>query len=149
MAEVKAKGPLGIIIIILVVAGGIYYQFFMPVYLSSRERKKINEELKDIRVAELARLTDATVKHYKTTGKAANVLDKVKALSGKIEIKKIDSKRSLLGGVKLKVTYTMGGKVPQDDGGIRYFKMHRPKRKKNGRYRSINLYNITKSDYNK
>ncbi|MCF6177631.1 MAG: hypothetical protein L3J71_17890 [Victivallaceae bacterium] len=149
MAEVKAKGPLGIIIIILVIAGGIYYQFFMPVYLNSRERRKIHEAIKDVRMVELAKLTDATVKHYKATGKAANVLDKVKALSGKIEIKKIDSKRSLLGGVKLKVTYTMGGKVPKDDGGVCYFKMYSPKRKKSGRRRSINLYKITEREYNK
>jgi hypothetical protein len=151
MAEMKfnTKGPAGIIVGLLVLAGVVYYQFFMPVYFSSAEKRAILNEIETVRMTALGKLSETTLEAHKKTGKVNDVTTKIEALSGKIKIEEIQGKRTLLSGIKIKVTYTIDGKIPKSDDGVLYFKIHRPKRKKSGRRRSINLYKITESEYNK
>lgn len=151
MAEIKlnTKGPLGVVLGILILGGIIYYQFLMPVHLGSREKREILDEIRDIKMAEVAKLTGTTVQQYKATGKVANsVTGKIKQLSGKLKLDKIESKRSIFSGTKIKVTYTIDGKTPKD-GGVVYLKLYRRQRSSSGRRRNMNIYRITKSEYNK
>lgn len=151
MAEIKfnTKGPAGIIIGLLVLAGVVYYQFFMPVYLSSAEKRAILHKIENIRMTEVAELSGTAVKFYKKTGNINDVTANLKALRGKIKITKIQGKRTFLSGIKIKVTYTIAGKIPKSDSGVLYFKLRHLKRGKNVRRRSINLYKITESEYNR
>ena len=151
MAEMKfnVKGPMGIIVIILAVAGGLYYQFFMPVYFSSSEKRAIENEIEIVRITELSETSSRTLELYKKTGKYRDDSAKIKALCGKIKLKDIKSKRSLLGGVKIKVTYTITNKQTKATTAVIYFKIHRTKSRKSHRRGRMTLYKITKHEYSK
>jgi hypothetical protein len=151
MAEMKfnVKGPVGIIVTLIAVAGFLYYQFFMPVYFDSAEKRAIVNEIEIARITELSETSSRTLELYKKTGKYRGDLAKIKALCGKIKLKDIKSKRSLLGGVKIKVTYTITNKTTKATTAVIYFKVYYNKSSKSHLRGRMNLYKITKHEYNK
>ncbi len=151
MAEMKmsSKGPMGIIITIIVVAGFIYYQFFMPVHFSSTEKQTILNEIEIVRITELSETSKRTLELYKKTGKYRDDSAKIKELCGTIKIKDIQAKRSLLSGTKIKVTYTITNKQTKATNAVIYFKVYRSKSKRSIRRKRMTLYKITKNEYNK
>lgn len=151
MSEVNMhlKGPAGAIIGGIVIIGFVYYQFFMPFSPSAEDKKAIKEKIEEIRVADMGRIAKTTVDQYKKTGKTRDTSKELKALSGKIKITKIEGKKGSFGRTKIKVTYTLDGKTPKNNGGTLYFSLYRRKQNRRSLRKITELSQITEDDYQK
>ena len=147
MAEMKfdTKSPLGIVVGLLILGGVLYYQFFMPVYFTAREKRAILDKIKTVRMTKLAEVTQSSVNGYQKNGKVPDV-KKLQALNGKVTIEKIESRRGWFGRIKIKVTYSVAGTTPADDGGVIYFSF-RARKNRHGRWRQPSIRRITASEY--
>ncbi len=151
MSEMKFnfKGPVGAVIGILIIAGIFYYKYFMPFSPTTRDKKAIIEKIEQLRIADMARISSTGVKFYKKTGKVVDNTKDIESLSGKIVITDIQGKRGFTSGIKIKVSYTVGGKTPKGDGGILFFKLYRRKRGKSSIRKIVDLSQITEDLYEK
>ena len=151
MSEMKLnfKGPLGVVLGVIVIVIVIYVKFFMGYIITDKDKEFIRAEIKQLRLSEMSKISDATIKQYKKSGKYLDNSKEILALSKEPKIIKIDSKKNIMGGAKIKVTYTVDGKVPENDGGIRYFNIQKNNRKKNSNIRKrVHLREITVDDFN-
>jgi hypothetical protein len=129
MAEMNfnLKGPVGIVVAVLVIAGYISYRLFMPFWATSEDKIAIKEEIERLRTEDMNRITKTTIDQYKKTGDTRNTSKEIKQLMGDIKITDIEGKKSFMGDLKVKVKYTIGGNIPPD-GGIIYFRLYRRKK---------------------
>lgn len=151
MSEMRfnLKGPVGAIIGLLIVGGFVFFRFFMPFFATSQDKRAIIGKIKEINNAEVNRITKATVKHFKNTGKAIKTSDEIKGLVSDIKITDIEGKKKFLGGTKIKVTYTIDGKTPKHDGGVLFFRLYRRKQRRRSNRKITELSQITKDDFEK
>ena len=151
MSEMKfnVNGPIGAVLGILIVGGILYYKYFMPFSPTTRDKKAILEKIEELRIADMARISKAGVDLHKNTGKVVDNTKDIVDLSGKIVITDIQGKRGFTSGIKIKVTYTIGGKTPKSDAGILFFKLYRRKRGKSSMRRKVDLTQITEDLYEK
>ena len=151
MAETtfNLKGPAGAVIGIIIIGIIIYFKYFLPFAPTDQDKKAILQELEQLRVADMTMVSKASLDHYKNTGKVMDKSKEIKNLTGKIEIREIQGKKSFLSGIKIKVTYTIDGQTPKTDGGIRYFSLHRRKPSANRLQKITDLYQITADDFAK
>ena len=149
MAEMKFnfKGPVGIVIGIVVVGVIAYVQFFMPLSVSSKDKKAILKKLELIRLTRMSKTSTATMKQYKNTGKFKNDLSQLEELSGNIKIVEVKGTKSLFSGNKIRVVYTIGGKTSKIDGGVLYFRIYHRKKRKSSHRKRVELTQITKASY--
>lgn len=149
MSEIKfnLKGPAGAVIGIIIIGVIVYFRYFIPFAATAQDKEAIRQELEQMRVADMSMISKASVDHYKNTGKVMDQSKDIRNLTGKIAITDIHSKKSLFSGIKIKVSYTIDGKIPKTDGGVRYFRLHRRERSQHSLQKAIDLYPISEDDY--
>ena len=142
------KGPVGAVVAVLVVGVMVYMEFFMPFYLTSRDKKAIQEKVESVRLFKQTNLVETTRKVYEGTGKIKDDSKAFNELSGEIKIIEMKGKKSFLSGIKVKVIYTIAEKPPKTDGGMLYFKLYRHT-SKNSNVKRTELTQISKERYEK
>lgn len=121
MAEAKfeIKGWPGAIIALILIGIFVYVSFFKPRTLDKNEKKVIKQQLEYTRLGDISKISEKVLSGERLPTESE--IKKIKDSAGEIKITSFKINKGIIGRKKVKVEYTLNGKIPEDDQGIRYF----------------------------
>ena len=144
--KIDFKGPVGMILGVIFIGVMVYIKFFLPYSVTLADRKAILKKLKELQMEDISRINKVNMDHFKKSGQFFDDSKELANIMGDIKIVKVEGKKAILGD-KIKVSFTISGKVPKNDRGIRFFSINRRYRKNNHTLKETILREITEDDY--